>query len=69
MGYVLPVSMYQYEDYMIRTNTLNKFRSGISVERISEIKKYKNDLPPFVQKQSKSVAFLEGKGIHVDEYV
>jgi|GEM_PF-2544164 len=69
MSYVLPVSMYQYEDYMIRTNTLNKLRSGINVERIIEIKKYKNESSPFVQRQGKFVAVLEGKGIHVDEYV
>lgn len=68
MVYFLPVSMQQYEDYMIRTNLLNRHVEAVQkMKKLSESKRIQNDL--FYHQWRKNKEKVQGKGIYIDEYI
>ncbi len=68
MVYFLPVPMQQYEDYMIRTNLLNRNVEAVQkMKKLSETKRIENDLNYYHWRKNKKNG--QGKGIYIDEYI
>jgi hypothetical protein len=68
MVYFLPVPMQQYEDYMIRTNLLNRNVEAVQkMKKLSETKRIENDLNYYHWRKNKKNG--QGKGLYIDEYI